>query len=117
MTSASSLNVASFELSDSFADDLVFEIAELDEAPEPVVRIAPVYPSRLKKEGVEGRVWILFIIDEHGIPGKPRVTESPHPDLSDAALKSIIQWKFKPGKKDGKAVKTRVRMPLAFAIK
>ncbi|MCB1120899.1 MAG: TonB family protein [Verrucomicrobiae bacterium] len=117
MTSASSLNVTSFELSDSFADDLVFEIAELDEAPEAVVRIAPTYPSRLKKEGVQGKVWILFIIDEHGVPSKPRVTESPHADLSEAALKAIIQWKFKPGRKDGKPVKTRVRIPLEFSFK
>ena len=117
MGGASTMNLASFELSDSFADDLIFEVADLDEAPEPIVRIAPAYPAALKRQGVQGRVWILFIIDENGTPSRPRVVETPHPDFADSALRAIIQWKFKPGKKDGKAVKTRVRMPLAFSLK
>lgn len=117
MGGISTMNLASFELSDNLADDLVFEVADLDEAPEPIVRIAPAYPAGLKRKGLQGRVWILFIISENGIPSRARVVESPHPEFSSSALKAIQQWKFKPGKKNGKSVKTRVKMPLAFSLK
>lgn len=116
MSGTASIDLASFELSDSLTD-VVFEITDLDEAPEAIVQIAPVYPSKLKKAGVQGRVWILFIVDENGLTSKQRVTESPHDELAESALKAIRQWKFKPGKKDGKAVKTRVQIPLAFSVK
>ncbi len=116
MSGAATIDMASFELSDNLRD-MVFEIADLDEAPEPIVQIAPIYPSKLKKEGIQGRVWIIFIVDENGLTSKQRVTESPHDELATSALKAIRQWKFKPGKKDGKAVKTRVQIPLAFTFK
>lgn len=116
MNGTSSINMASFELSDSLTD-MIFEIADLDEAPEPIVQIAPVYPSKLKKSGVQGRVWIMFIVDENGLTSKQRVTESPHDEFAESAIKAVRQWKFKPGKKEGKAVKTRVQIPLAFTLK
>lgn len=116
MGGANSLNVVSFELSEGLGEDLIFEVHDLDEPPEPIIRIAPSYPAALKRKGMQGRVWLLFIISEDGIPGKARVVESPDPQFSDAALKAIVKWKFKPGKKDGKAVRTRVRLPLAFSL-
>ncbi len=111
-----SFNMNSFELSDSF-EDMVFEIADLDEQPKPLVQNAPVYPSKLKRTGIQGRVTIIFIVDEKGNTGNARVVDSPHPDFSSSAIAAVSGWKFEPGKKDGKAVKTRVRIPLAFSLR
>lgn len=111
-----SFNMNSFELSDSF-EDMVFEIADLDEQPKPLVQSAPVYPAKLKRTGIQGRVTIIFIVDEKGNTANPRVVDSPHPDFSSSAIAAVSSWKFEPGKKDGKAVKTRVRIPLAFSLR
>jgi len=114
---ASGFNINNFQLADDFADDLIFEISDLDEKPNPMVRIAPVYPPKLKRTGIQGKVWLVFIVDENGNISRARVVESAHPDFSKAALEAINQWKFEPGKRGGKAVKTRVRIPLSFSLR
>ncbi|QXD23182.1 energy transducer TonB [Opitutia bacterium ISCC 51] len=114
--SAGSLTTQSFQLPDNL-DDMVFEIADLDEKPEPLYRIAPKYPFNLKRSGIQGRVFLLFVVNEDGIVENARVTESPHPEFSKAALDAIKIWKFHPGKKGGKPVKTRIRIPLAFSLR
>ena len=114
---AAGFNVSSFQLSDDFADDLIFEISDLDVKPNPLIRIAPTYPSQLKRSGIQGKVWLVFVVDEQGSILQPRVLESAHPDFSKSALAAINQWKFEPGKRGGKAVKTRVRIPLSFTLR
>lgn len=114
---ASGFNISQFQLSDDFADDLIFEISDLDEKPTPLVRIAPAYPSKLKRTGIQGKVWVVFVVDERGNIAKARILKSAHPDFSNAALEAINQWKFEPGKRGGKAVKTRVRIPLSFTLR
>lgn len=113
---AGSLTTQSFQLPDNL-DDMIFEIADLDEKPEPLYRIAPKYPFNLKRSGIQGRVFLLFVVNEDGIVENARVTESPHPEFSKAALDAIKVWKFHPGKKGGKSVKTRIRIPLAFSLR
>lgn len=115
--SGTGLAMGGFDLADDFADDLVFDIQDLDEQPKPLIRSAPRYPSQLKRMGVQGKVWIIFIVDENGNTGKARVIESAHPEFSESAIEAVQSWKFEPGKKGGKAVKTRVRIPLSFSIR
>ena len=115
--SGSSLNISSFQFSDDSFDDLVFEVAELDEQPKPIIRIAPSYPSKLMRAGIQGRVLVIFIVDEQGNIRNARVAESQYPEFSESALAAVRSWKFQPGKKDGKPVKTRVRIPLSFSLR
>lgn len=114
-TSGFDLNI--FELAGGLGDDLIFEVTDLDEKPRPIVRNVPTYPSHLKRAGIQGRVWIVFIVDEKGITGNARVLESDHPDFSESAIAAVQSWKFEPGKKDGQPVKTRVRIPLSFSLR
>jgi TonB family protein len=114
---ASTFNINSFLLADDFGADLIFEIADLDEKPEPIIRITPKYPHKLKRAAIQGRVFVIFIVDENGNVGNARVLESPHPEFSESALAAVQSWKFKPGKKGGKPVKTRVRIPLSFTLR
>lgn len=113
--SSMGVSVQAFDIVDNF-DDMVFEISDLDERPNPLVRILPVYPPKLKSIGVEGKAWIVFIVDERGSVHNARIEKSDHKDFSESSLKAIKQWKFEPGKKGGSAVKTRIRIPLSFQI-
>jgi len=114
---AATFNLNSFQLADNFGDDFIFEVADLDEPPTPIVRNLPNYPAKLKRAGIQGRVWLIFIVDVQGNVGDARVVESSHPEFSESALTAVRSWKFAPGKKDGKAVKTRVRIPLSFSLR
>ncbi len=114
--SASGVSVQVFDIADNF-DDMIFEIADLDKAPIPLVRIAPVYPPELKRNRVQGMVNVVFIVDEFGNVKRPSIEKSSNREFNENAIKAVRQWKFEPGEKDNKKVKTRVRLPLSFTLR
>ena len=114
--SSSGVSVQVFDISGSF-DDMVFEISDLDKPPIPLVKITPVYPPELKRNRVQGDVHLIFIVDELGNVKRPRVSKSTNREFNENAIKAVRQWKFEPGEKDGRKVKTRVRLPLSFSLR
>lgn len=96
--------------------DTIFGLADLDNRPQPMVQVAPVHPRDLLKARVEGQVVLLFVVGEDGRVEEPRVETSSRPEFEKPALEAVRKWKFKPGNKDGKAVKTYLRQPIRFAI-
>ena len=114
--SASGVSVQVFDIADSF-DDMIFEISDLDQAPVAIVQIAPVYPPKLKRNRVQGTVQVVFIVDENGNVKRPSIEKSSNREFNENALKAVRQWKFEPGGKDGKKVKTRVRVSLSFTYR
>jgi protein TonB len=114
--SASGVSVQIFDIADNFGD-MVFEIADLDKAPVPLIKIAPVYPPELKRNRVQGTVNVVFIVDEFGNVKRPTIEKSSNREFNENALKAVRQWKFAPGEKDNKKVKTRVRLPLSFTLR
>ena len=114
--SSNGVSVQVFDIADNF-DDMIFEISDLDQAPVPLVRIAPVYPPELKRNRVQGTVNVVFIVDELGNVKRPSIEKSSNREFNENALKAVRQWKFEPGEKDSKKVKTRVRLPLSFTLR
>ena len=82
---------------------------KVDENPIPVRTVAP------KPQGdATGLVAVLCIIDENGKVINATVSKSTNSQLDDSALDAVQRWSFKPAKKDGKAVKVRVTVPIRF---
>ena len=75
-----------------------------------MVRIKPLYPPRAQYQGVEGTITTCFTVEPDGSVSNPHVTHSSSPQarqmLGQAALQTILQWKFFPKKQDGKPVAT-----------
>ena len=94
----------------------VFEMGELDQAPTPLKRVAPVYPPYLKKDRVQGFANIVFIVNEQGDVSQASVEKTSHQEFGVYALAAVKQWKFTPGFKDGTPVNTLVRIPLSFTL-
>jgi len=114
--SAGGISVQIFDIADNF-EDMIFEIADLDQPPVPIVQIAPVYPPELKRNRVQGTVNVVFIVDENGNVKRPQIEKSTNREFNENAVKAVRQWKFEAGEKDGKKVKTRVRLPLSFTLR
>ncbi len=114
--SSSGVSVQVFDIADNF-DEMVFEISDLDKPPIPLVKISPQYPPELKRNRVQGEVHLIFIVDEFGNVKRPRVSKSSNREFNENAIKAVRQWKFEPGEKDGRKVKTRVRLPLSFSLR
>ncbi len=94
----------------------IFELKDLDNNPRRLVAISPVYPFQFKREGIEGWVKLIVIIDERGKVIKATVKESSHREFEKPSIEAVMQWKFEPGTKNGKAVKVRRTQPLSFKL-
>ena len=75
------------------------------------------YPEMAKKAGVEGRVFLQFIVDEKGNVTDAVVTRGIGAGCDEEALRAIVLAKFTPGKQRGKAVKVKFSMSVVFKLK
>ncbi len=99
------------------AEDMVFELSEVDQPPRPLVKVPPFYPLSARAKGIEGKVELVFVVQADGAVSDVEVTDAfPGTIFVEAALRALRQWRFKPGTKDGQPVATRVRLPLGFKL-
>lgn len=89
---------------------------QLDRPLKPVSRRPPVYPLALEATGQTGEAMIEILIDEAGDAQLPRIVSCSAPEFGYAAVQAVATWRFEPPKKNSKAVVTRVRVPLEFAL-
>jgi protein TonB len=94
--------------------DAIFSLSDLDQKPRVVYQPAPIYPAELARKKLEGTVYILFLVDKSGKTRDLKVQKSSHPAFNKPALKAVKQWKFEPGKRKGKPVQFRMRVPITF---
>lgn len=80
----------------------------------PVAIKAP--PVKYPKGAPLGRyvVSVAFVVDERGIPRHPQVVRSDNEYFDFSAMVAALQWRFKPGTRDGKPVKTPLTVQLAY---
>jgi protein TonB len=91
---------------------------DLDAPPQPTSKIQPTYPNSLLSQGKGGRVLVSCTIDATGkVVGTSIKSSSGHPDLDKAAINAVNRWKFKPGTKGGKPVKSVAVVPFNFEVK
>jgi len=96
----------------------VFEVEELDRAPQPIVRIPPRYPHRAKARNIEGFVELQFTVSEEGLVSDTAVVESmPGSTFVRASERAVANWRFEPGIKDGKPVAVRMQVRLRFTLR
>lgn len=71
----------------------------------PLVRIAPEYPPRALRRGVEGWVQVQFTITATGaVKDAIVVAAEPQGLFDEAALRSIARWRYNPKVEGGVAV-------------
>lgn len=99
---------------DASASMKIFDISELDERPRPVFQIAPRYPYAMKQASVKGWVDCEWVIEANGSCSRVRAKDSSHREFEEPTIDAIIKSKWKAGKKDGKAVATRVVQRITF---
>ncbi len=93
--------------------DALFSLSDLEQKPRPVYQPMPIQNAKTRKKA-PGTVNIIFICDERGRVVNPTVQSSSDPVFEKPALAAIKKWKFEPGKRNGQAVSTRMRVPITF---
>ena len=76
----------------------------------------PFSSLELKKAKIEGIVTLVFVLNEEGRVEDPRVENASRPEFEKAALEAVRRWRFRPGEKDGKPVRTYIKQPLRFRV-
>jgi len=94
----------------------VFDINAIDQAPTVRSHVPPDYPLDLRRKGTTGSVLVEFVVDRDGTVISAVATESTHVAFEAPAVAAVKRWKFRPGKKAGRAVNTRVRQIINFTM-
>jgi RNA polymerase sigma factor (sigma-70 family) len=127
------------------ANEPTLDASKLDRQPTPRFQARPRYPVELREAGIAGEVVVDFLVDGNGDvrdakvweksdgqgaavkltnftvagAGKPQSTVDPkmaEAQLGAAAVEAVSQWKFDAGRKGGRAVNTRLQIPIVFTL-
>jgi periplasmic protein TonB len=93
--------------------DAIFSMADLDQKPRVVYQPSPALDAEIRKRA-PGAVYVLFVVDESGRVENPTVQKSSDQVFERSALAAVKQWRFEPGKRGGKPVRFRMRVPITF---
>ncbi len=106
--------------------DGVYDAFALEVQPEPEGGLASFYsfvgtnieyPQYASSQGVEGKVFVVFIIDTDGSIGNVEVIKGLSEDIDREAIRVIENApNWKPGMQKGAAVKVRMRLPITFKL-
>lgn len=75
------------------------------------------YPRICKEAGIQGRVWVSFVVDKKGNIGEVESIRGPHELLEKAAVMAVQRIpQMMPGERIGKPVKVRFNIPVDFIL-
>ena len=74
------------------------------------------YPSQASRMGIEGRVYVQFVVDEKGAVSDVKAVKGIGHGADEEAVRVIKLTKWNPGKQRGRPVKVRMVMPIVFKL-
>jgi RNA polymerase sigma factor (sigma-70 family) len=115
VTAASDLRAAA-AVSAPAPGTTVYDPSQLDRPVTPVFQSHPEYPPSLKREGSSGQSLIEFTVQADGTVADVKAMKSSEQGFEDAAKEAVKKWRFTPGKIAGRAVGSRVQVPIVFML-
>ncbi len=75
------------------------------------------YPELARKKGIQGRVFVTFVIEKDGQISNVKVIRGIGSGCDEEAVRVISMMpKWKPGMQNGKTVRVQFNMPIKFAL-
>ena len=91
------------------------EFVHVDELPEALEKVPPIYPDAARQAGVTGTVIVQALVGRDGRVKDSKVVQSTL-GLDEAAESAVVQWTFKPARSAGKPVAVWVAIPVRFTL-
>jgi TonB family protein len=85
--------------------------------PQLLKEVKPTYPREAMTSGITGGVVMQCVVLTDGTVGDVFVTKSLESSIDTEAVRTVRQWTFTPGQKDGKAVPVQVEIEMTFTLK
>ena len=102
-------------------DNRFFSLAEYPggfEAMSAYIAKSVVYPEKAKAEGVEGKVFVQFVVEPDGSVGDVTVLRGVGGECDDEALRVVKSMpKWQPATFKGKPVRSKYVMPIYYTLK
>jgi len=76
----------------------------------------PKYPESERKAGHQGTVTLMLVVGSDGVPHDIRVAQTLSPDLDQATVDAVKEWKFTPAIKDGKPTPVQIAIKVGFHL-
>jgi len=76
----------------------------------------PVYPPHAEAAGIQGRVLLQAIILTNGSVGGVSALSSPDPELTQAAIATVKQWRYQPTLLNGQPVELITTISVSFRL-
>jgi protein TonB len=100
------------------AQPLIFDLEDVDQAPQATLRLPPRYPFQAQARGLQGYVDVRFTVSANGdIRDITSVASEPAGVFEAAAKQAVARWRFKPGRKNGQAIDTRLQVRIRFTLR
>lgn len=94
----------------------LFDVANLDQPPVLRVPVQPNYPFEMRRAGISGEVLVEYIVDSNGRVAAVQTIRSSQREFEQPAMQAVSKWQFRPGRKGGRAVNTRVQQVITFNL-
>ena len=80
--------------------------------------VEPVFPEKGRKAGIEGKVILQAVVLNDGIVGETKVFKQPAEGFgfSEAAIKAVKQWRYKPATLHGDPVAVYITVVVNFTL-
>jgi periplasmic protein TonB len=74
------------------------------------------YPSPARRMGIEGKVFVEFVVNKNGEPIDLKVIRGIGSGCDEEAMRVLALTKWEPGKQRGKPVRVRMVLPIFFKL-
>lgn len=75
------------------------------------------YPNMAKENGIEGKVYVQFVVEKDGSITDVKAVRGPEGGLKEEAVRVVSGMpRWKPGKQQGNAVRVRFTLPVNFKL-
>jgi protein TonB len=97
-------------------EDKVYRVTDGVKAPVLIQKVEPGYPEIMRRSGLTATVIAECVIDRNGRVRDIRIVSPTMPPFNDAVMKSVQQWRYKPGSLRGEAVEVLLQVTVRFGI-
>lgn len=104
---------------EDFEEEIFIAVEEMPEMIGGIAALQSIieYPELARQAGVEGRVFVQFIVNQEGNVVDPVVIRGIGAGCDEEAIRAVKTLQFKPGKQRGKAVKVKMMLPVTFRLR
>jgi periplasmic protein TonB len=85
-------------------------------APRLIYQTDPEFSEEARKAKYQGNCVLGLVVDANGHPTNIRILNSLGMGLDQKAIESVANWRFEPGKKDGRGVAVEIAVEVDFHL-